>query len=559
MPRYLFLALALVTCLEASAQNRRYSQEDASGGVLLPEEAAYDVKAYDLALRVDPEEKTIDGTLTMDAELLAATEFVVMDLDPRLEVDALSWTSTDTRSEAHERRGRQLWIPAEGLEPGARFQVVIAYGGKPREAPRPPWDGGFTWSRTADGSPWIATTCQGEGADVWWPCKDHPSDEPDQMDLRITAPADLVVATNGRLVSVEDSAEEGWRTHNWHVSTPINNYGVALNIAPYRTITTDFESVAGDSFEFTYWVLPENYEKGVAIFEEFQRQMRFFEEFFGPYPFRGDKYGVAETPHLGMEHQSIIAYGHQYRGDPDLGYDYDWLHHHELSHEWWANLVTARDWNDFWIHEGIGTYTQALYLEQRFGEEAYRKKLASDLKRVKNRGTVAPRDPRTTQEMYFSSNREDAPDIDVYMKGSWICHSLRWVVGDDRFFEILRRWAYPDPALEGTTDGSACRFATTDELIEIAEEIAGIELDWFFELYLRQPGLPELVVTPAEGGLELAWKTPNSLVFPMPVEVRILGQVVRVPMPGGRGWIGTGDEEATEWEIDPLHRILMAR
>ena len=258
-----------------------------------------------------------------------------------------------------------------------------------------------------------------------------------------------------------------------------------------------------------------------------------------------------------MEHQSIIAYGHQYRGDPDLGFDYDWLHHHELSHEWWANLVTAKDWNDFWIHEGIGTYTQALYLEQRFGEEAYRKKLASDLKRVKNRGTVAPRDPRTTQEMYFSSNRDDAPDIDVYMKGSWICHTLRWVVGDEDFFEILRRWAYPDPALEATTDGSACRFATTDELLEIAERVSQEELDWFFELYLRQPELPSLKVTRVEGGLDLEWETPGNRTFHMPVELRIKGNLHRVAMPNGTGWIGFDDD--AEWEVDPLHRVLMKR
>lgn len=561
--------LILLACASVvHAQSRRYSQDNESGGVLLPEEACYDVNHVDLHLRIDPERKRIDGWMGMTATLLEESDTLIVDLDERLEIAEVSLSGPKVgqdmgvfvwqpKAADFEHKSGQVRVTVhEGLQVGGEFRLVIVYGGIPREAPRPPWDGGLTWSKTKDGSPWIATTCQGEGADVWWPCKDHPSDEAESMTLVYEVPEGLIAASNGRLEDSHPCEDEGWTRFVWQVTTPINNYGVALNIAPYETISETYTSIAGDEFEFVYYVLPENKEKGLAVFPEFKRQMAFFEEFCGPYPFRADKYGVAETPHLGMEHQTIIAYGHMYRGDLDLGYDYDWLHHHELSHEWWANLVSCRDWKDFWIHEGIGTWTQALYLEQRFGREAYFAKMHHDLKRVKNQGSIAPRDARTTQEMYFASNRPDAPDIDVYMKASWVLHTMRWLVGDEAMFTTLRRWAYPDPAMERTLDGSACRFSDTPEMLAIAEKHCGQDLDWFFNLYLHQPHLPELLVRAADGQLHLEWKSPGGLPCSLPVPVKVGDKVRRVEMPGGKATVEIGDED---YAIDPDGWLLMVR
>ena len=300
------------------------------------------------------------------------------------------------------------------------------------------------------------------------------------------------------------------------------------------------KSVAGDEYPVIFWALPENEEKARAFMDEIVEHLAFFEEFCGPYPFRGDKYGVVETPHLGMEHQSIIAYGNRYKGDPN--FDYDWLHHHELAHEWWANLVTCSDWADFWIHEaGIGTYMQPLYLERKFGREAYDKKMRLDLLRVLNRGPVAPGGPRTTDSIYFSQEGDDAPGIDIYMKGSWICHSLRWLLGDETFFQVLRRWAYPDPALEKTTDGSAVRFSDTDEIQAIAERVSEVELGWFFQAYLRTAALPELVHSTKDGVLTMEWRAPGGGAFPMPVEVEWAASSAasRPPAAGPRSRWGT--------------------
>ena len=544
----LLLAIASVGC--ASTADATFRRD--SGGPLLPEQAAFDVLHYDLDVTVMPETRSIWGVVTLRAAVLEPLSALVLDLDPALKVERVDERGL-SRGYSHAA-GRLVIDLEETRYPGDELILRVAYGGTPREAPKPPWEGGFTWARTQSGAHWIATSNQGEGADLWWPCKDHPSDEPDSMDIHVTVPRPLVCATNGRLTGTRDN-HNGTRTYDWHVSTPINNYVVALNIAPYAEITRSYESVTGEVFPVTYWVLPENYEQGLGLMIQIIEHLRFFEELFGPYPFRADKYGVVETPHLGMEHQTIIAYGNQYR---DNKWGYDWLHHHELSHEWWANMVTAPDWNDFWVHEGIGTYTQNLYTEQLHGEQAYHQSMADNRGRILNRRAVAPREPRSSGQMYFIDldvpDGERQSDSDIYFKASWALHTLRYLIGEDAFFSTLRRMAYPDPRSEERTDGSACRFATTDEFIEIAERNSGRELGWFFEVYFRQPHLPRLVQTRDDSGLRLSWEVPGDLPFPMPVEVRINGELERVAMPEGTAHLSLPADATVE--LDPEDWIL---
>ena len=539
------------------------SENLTSGRPLPLEQAVYDVLHYRLAVRVDPGRKSIEGRCEVSARFLEETGAVSLDLDDRLDVRSVhlddgSWGNDggDGRRARfrHEDGEIRIRLPSDFAKEGSEFRMIVDYGGKPRVAPRPPWDGGFVWAETPSGEPWVATANQMQGADLWWPCKDQPDDEPEGMDILVTVPVGLVCASNGRLVETWEP-EKDWTTYHWRVSTPINAYGVALNIAPYETISTDYTSVAGDTFPITYWVLPENREKGEELFEDILRQVRFFEETFGPYPFRADKYGVAETPYLGMEHQSIIAYGNGYAGNPwGSEHGFDFLHHHEMAHEWWANLVTARNWNDFWIHEGFATYAQALYCEHLGGSEAYRREMGEKRPGIANRGTVAPREPRHTRDMYFG-DRPGSPGGDIYNKGSWILHTLRFVLGDETFFKALRRMAYPDPDKEKLLDGSACRFTTTDEILGIAEEVSGEELDWFFELYLRQPELPRLLQRRRGDKLHLEWDVPGDLSFPMPVEIRVGDELLRVEMgQGDRAVVDVG--EGADVEVDPYAWIL---
>lgn len=553
------MLLSLLLALAQKADEPRLT----SGRPIPPEQSCYDVKHYDLQIRVDPATQSIQGEVTITFKLLRDSDGVELDLDSRLVVSAVTtgWIAID-----HDDHGPARFTHVQGVlrvsapetfqrhvtHPETLFTVSVRYGGQPREAPRPPWDGGFVWSRTKGGAPWVATCNQMQGADLWWPCKDQPDDEANSADITVSVPKPLVCVSNGKLLSVDDDAD-GSRRFHWRVSTPINTYGIALNIAPYETITRDYTSVAGDTFPVTYWVLPENLEKGKILFEDILRQMAFFESVFGPYPFRADKYGVAETPHLGMEHQTIIAYGNNYKMDrwgEDRGYDE--LHLHEFAHEWWANLVTCANWNDFWIHESFASYAQALYAEHVGGEKAYFTEMREQMRFV-NQAAIAPRAKKSTAEMYFG-DQPGSPGGDIYAKGAWVLHTLRWLLGDEPFFRALRRMAYPDPAKEKTTDGSACRFATTDEILRIAEETSGVELDWFFEVYLRQPALPELTARLQGEELRLEWRSPTGQPFPMPVEVQLGSESVRVECPGGQGRLDLGKNSF--YLVDPRDRVL---
>ena len=525
-----------------------------SGGELRPEQAAYDVLSYALELRVDPEAREIQGACTVRARLLEPLDVLLLDLDPALEVVG---AQEGDELLAVERGHGTVEVDLGGERPaGTELAVRVEYGGAPRVAPRPPWEGGFQWEQTPSGAPWIATSNQMDGADLWWPCKDHPSDKPDEMWLTIEVPEGLRCVTNGRSTGVE--IVDGWERSSWHVSTPISNYCVALNIAPYVEIALEYESTSGDTFPLTFWALPESEEQARAILPEFAAHMRFFEERFGPYPFRADKYAVVETPHLGMEHQTVIAYGNQFRDDP---WDYDWLHHHELSHEWFSNLVTAPDWNDFWIHEGFGTYTQNLWIEQTHGADGLRRSMDAHLPRILNLRAVAPRSAKHTGEMYFTSLEGEwgqlQSDSDIYFKGAWFLHTLRWHIGDEALFGAMRRLCYPTEALERVTDGSHCHFATTDDFLALAEEASGMELDGLFEVYLRQPALPELLVEQTGTQLQLRWQLPEGVDadFDLAVPVEVAGSEHRVAMPGGMGTLELPAADAL-WEVDPAHWLL---
>ena len=515
----------------------------------MPEQAAYDVTFYELDLNIDPDAKSIDGSVRIQAEIVAPMTYFVLDLDTLLNIERVeekvdgNWESRPLRRDIGK-----VWIDLDRTrQAGESLEMRVHYGGKPRVAPNPPWNGGFTWQKTSSGADWIATTCQTNGADLWWPCKDHVSDEPDSVAIHIRVPQPLVVATNGRLQSVEEDGDH--RTYHWLVSTSINIYNVALNIAPYEVIKGEMKSqVADEPYPVEFYVLPEDAEKGREFFPEIMAHLDFFERFLGPYPFRADKYGVAQTPHLGMEHQTIIAYGANFNngsmtGGKDWGFDA--LHHHELAHEWWGNLVTNFDWRDMWLHEGFGSYMQGLYIEELSGKEAYREYMGRS-RFFRNTLAVAPLQSRSAAEIYR------AP---IYTKGAWILHTLRYVMGDDHFFQALRRMAYPDPALEKVTDGSHTRFAGTEDFQSICESISGTDLSWFFDLYLRQPALPVLHSRIEGNEWQLSWETPDDLPFPMPVTVKKEGKTTQVMIPkeGLMIKVKKGDQP----EVDPEGWILM--
>jgi aminopeptidase N len=496
-----------------------------SGGPLLPEQAAYDVTHYNLDLFINPADSTIKGSVTITAKIVQPLDHFVVDLDTLLIVDnvyELDDADKSYNKSYYRQSGKVRIVLNTTRQPGENIKLKIDYGGKPLIALRPPWTGGFQWTKTKDGLPWIATSCQGEGADIWFPNKDHVSDEPDSMNINIRVPDPLFCASNGRLLSQENH-DDNTTTYHWFVSNPINNYNVALNIGPYKLIDTIYTSIAGDQFPVMFWVLPEDYEKGVNFFPEILEHLKFFEKLLGPYPFRADKYGVVQTPHLGMEHQTIIAYGAKFNNSAMTGRDwgFDALHHHELSHEWWGNLVTNSDWRDLWLHEGFGTYMQALYVEELQGIEKYHEFMSAN-KNFRNEFVVAPRESKSENEIVNSP---------VYTKGAWFLHTLRYVIGDEAFKLALRRMVYPTPGMELVTDGSQTRFASTDDFLTISERTSGKKLDWLFEMYLRQPFLPKLDLKIVDNSLSLKWITPNDMSFPMPVDIKLGSNTRKIVIP----------------------------
>ena len=546
----LALLIFLTGCLRA--QRRHPAASTTSGGPLRAEQAAFDVHFYDLRIRVLPEEQALIGALTMEAHVVQPSNRFLLHLDTLLTVDSVSDTRQKGITFQHTPSG-ELWLEYPlTRQPGEQLSVTIRYHGKPRVAPNPPWIGGFVWDHTPDGQPWIGVACQQDGADLWWPVKDHPSDEPDSMAIHITVPQPLIAASNGRLRGITPHGDST-QTFHWFVSTPINTYNVTLNIAPYVHLKDVYHSITGEDVPMHLFVLPRHEQKARKRISEFKRQLHFFESLLGPYPFRADKYGLAEAPFLGMEHQTLIAYGYDFKHNE---FGYDWLHHHELSHEWWGNMVTVYDWRDFWLHEGLGTYMQPLYVEQLHGREAYIKNMLQFRSQIVNEVPVAPRESKSTREIYFLPPDYTRSNLDIYYKGAWILHTLRYLVGDTTIFHVLRRMSYPDPALEQTHRGQACRFATTDDFLHLLEEATGRDFDWFFDVYLRQPALPRLEHRIQNNRLILWWDVPHQMPFPMPVEVRINQHIQRIDLSEGKASIPL--PPGAEVVIDPHHWLLKA-
>lgn len=518
-----------------------------SGRPLAPEQAAVDFESALLGFRVLPEEQRLEGDATLDFRIRSTLPRLVLDLDrefsiERIEVDgqalpASAWRNPD---------GRLAIDLPRPMATGERVRARIVYAGKPRVPKKAPWDGGVVWAKTPEGKPWIATAVQGEGCDLFWPCIDNPQREPAVVEQRITVPAPLVAAGNGVLLRSEE--HDGWRTYHWRTRSP-NTYAIALNIGPYEELTGEYRSRYGNTIPLHFWHLPGREEKAKGLFEEFRLALDFFEQVIGPYPFADEKMGVVETPHLGMEHQTINAYGNDYR---KTEYGFDWLLHHEFAHEWFGNQMTNADWDDIWLHEGFGTYMQPLYMQWLRGDMEYYAGLLRQRAGIRNERPLVSGRSRVVEAVY---REETGPGGDIYDKGSWILHALRGLIGDEAFFASVRRLVYGrDDPLPGNFKP---RLATTREYEEIVNDVTGGNYGWFFDVYAHRAALPELLAERDATGLRLRWKTPDELPFPMPVEVRIGGldgRIATVPMTGGHGHVDLAP--GAHYTLDPHSKLL---
>ncbi|MDQ3478549.1 MAG: M1 family metallopeptidase [Pseudomonadota bacterium] len=549
------LALALIILIGLIAltwMNREKPKGDltaftrGTGAPLTAEQQSVNFTHADLTFRVDPARKAIEGRSILTFDVRRPIAKIQFDLDRDLPIEAIAvdgqpldegrWSNPEGRATVELPRTYNA---------GQRLQLAIDYGGKPHVAKRAPWDGGFVWSKTPQGEPWVATAIQGEGCDIFWPCFDNSLVEVGTVDLHIDVPEGLVAPGNGRFMGVT-AGKDGRRVWNWRAKSP-NNYAISLNVAPYKELRANHESRFGNVIPMHFWYLPGNEEKAKRLFNEFGPTIDFFERNIGPYPFGAEKVAAVETPHLGMEHQTINAYGNEYKPSQE---GYDWLFHHEFAHEWFGNQLTNRDWDDMWLHEGFGSYMQPLYIRERQGQMAYHAMLWKQRAGLLNRFPVVSGKLQLEHEVY---NPETGPGGDIYAKGAAVLHTLREHIGDEPFLRAVRRLVYgrPDPA----PGNFAPRYGTTGEFVGLTSQEAGRDLKWFFDVYIRSAQLPRLSEQRRGNVLLLQWRTPRGLPFPMPVEVRVDGRVQTVPMTGGRGSVTLPGANSV-WTVDPGAKVL---
>ncbi|AQR62712.1 peptidase M1 [Brevundimonas sp. LM2] len=511
-----------------------------------PEQEAVRFDKADLTIKVLPDDKAIDGVAVLDFTVTAPIQRLAVELDTlyvisevRLDgavVPADRWSNPD---------GRLTVEVPTGLAERDTPTLTIAYAGQPRVAPRSPWDGGFVWSTAPTGEAWVGSAMQLNGCDLLWPCIDNSNAEPGVVDLHVVTPANVMAPGNGVFQGMTDNAD-GTKTWSWRAERP-NIYAININVGPYEEVTAPYASRFGNTFPMSYWHLRSDDPAKVArLFAEFAPMLDFFESTVGPYPFGHEKMGVVETPYLGMEHQTINAYGNAYKVD---GHGYDTLLQHEFAHEWFANQLTNRNADDMWLHEGLGSYMQPLYARFLHGERYMQAELKDQREGLANQFPVVSRTNRTVNAVYGGS---EGPGGDIYNKGSLIAHTLRMTIGDDAFFEVIRRLVYgrPDPR----PGNFAPQLSSTVEMNAIVNDVTGQDYDWFFDAYLYQAALPVLNQTRSGDQLTLSWTVGGDGAFPMPVDIEVDGQARTVPMTDGQATLTVPAKALIL--IDPDNKIL---
>jgi aminopeptidase N len=539
---------AVIEALESAARGEPFDDDvhpgtTRTGKPMSAVQAAFDVRHYGLSLRVMPDTRTIDGTLDVTFAALDSLEAIELDLDPRLDVHGAR-LGDRALSVTRNEDAFTVALP-EAMAPGARATVSIDYGGKPHIAKAPPWHGGFVWSEV-DGTPWFATAVQTEGCDLWWPCKDTYADKPDEgVRVSISAPKGVTVASVGVLESVEDQGD-GFETWHWVSHHPYAGYAIAINGGPYELVEREYTGVNGTTYPIRFWALKENADKARELIEtDAVPDLEFFERMIGPYPWGDEKVGFVETPHLGMEHQTINGYGEQYKAGP---YGFDWLLHHELAHEWFGNVMTHARPQDSWLHEGYGAYLQHVYAEETVGRMGY----FDGMFRAYTDSEHC--DPVTNPAVGDVGEAFD--NRDIYTKGAWMLHTLRNYIGEDAFWAGTRRLIFDTAEPWSLQYPIRSRYRTTEDFTRIMSEEAGEDVSWLVDTYLYEAGMPELEKTRENGRLTLSWSVPGGRPFPMPVDVAVNGEVKVVEISSDAGILEVPDTARVV--IDPDSKILRA-
>ncbi|MGR7811948.1 M1 family metallopeptidase [Lacinutrix undariae] len=505
----IFLLLAFITIsLSGNSQSllvekNNFSHQDTLRGSITPEREWWDLTYYHLDITVNPDKKFISGKNTIQYNVLHSYSVLQIDLQAPLKITKAIQNHKELQI---NKDGNAHFIKLiDAQKTGDINAIDIYYEGHPKEAIKAPWDGGISWKKDSLGNHFVASSCQGLGASVWWPNKDHMYDEVDSMLISVNVPKGLTNVSNGRLKSVEE--KEHSTTFNWFVNNPINNYGVNINIGNYVNFSEVYKGEKGD-LDMNYFVLDYNLQKAKKQFKDAPKMMKAFEHWFGPYPFYEDSFKLVEVPYLGMEHQSSVTYGNKFKNGylgRDLsgtgwGLKFDFIIIHESGHEWFANNITNKDIADMWIHESFTAYSESLFLEYYYGKKAGSEYSIGTRKSIKNDRPLIGT---------YNVNKEGSGDI--YYKGANMLHTLRQLINDDK------KWRH---ILRTLNSKFYHQTVTTKQIEDYLAQASGLDLEGFFNQYLRTTKIPALEYKIYKREIKFNW---NHVVdnFNMPVEIII--------------------------------------
>ncbi len=511
---FILLLFLFASEFQIAAQYKASKQENASRqevlrGSITPERQWWDLQHYSLAVEFDIASKSIKGSNEISFRVLKPGNKMQIDLQEPLSITRIVYRNSDLK---FEREGNVYWVNFDKpLKEGTEDKIKIYYGGKPVESKNPPWSGGITWTKDDKGNDFIATTCQGIGASIWWPNKDHGYDEPDNgMRISVTVPENLTAVSNGRLKKTDHNTAGKTKTFQWEVTNPINNYGVNVNIGNYVNFAEKFEGEGGE-LDLSYWVLAQHKERAVKQFKEAPRTIKAFEYWFGKYPFYEDSYKLVEVPYLGMEHQSSVTYGNGfqngYRGrdlsGTGVGLKFDFIIVHESGHEWFGNNVSMIDSADMWIHEGFTNYSENLFVEYNFNKKEAEDYVIGTRRNIQN-----------DQPIIAAYGVNKSGSSDMYYKGGNLLHTIRHIINDDAKWRSI---------LRGIQKDFWHKTVTTAQIENYIGEKAGIDLSKVFDEYLRTTKIPELNYF--VNGKNFTFHYENVVKgFAMPLRVKINGK-----------------------------------
>ena len=484
-----------------------FSRQDTLRGSITKERSWWDLNRYHLDISVKPEEKFISGSNKISYTVLKSHDLMQIDLQTPL---ILTKAIQDNSELEIIHDGNAHFIKLKKKQNvGSKEELIVYYEGNPRVAVRAPWDGGISWEKDKNGNHFIASSCQGLGASVWWPNKDHMYDEPESMLMSVNVPKGLTNVSNGRLVKIDKMSDS--TTFHWEVVNPINNYGVNINIGDYVNFSEIYKGEKGD-LDMDYYVLSYNLEKAKVHFVDAIKTMQAFEYWFGPYPFYEDSFKLVETPYLGMEHQSSVTYGNKYRkgylgrdlSGTGWGLKFDYIIIHETGHEWFANNITYKDIADMWVHEGFTTYSENLFVDYHFGKKASSEYVIGTRRGIGNKKPIIGP---------YNVNKGGSGDM--YSKGANLLHTLRQVAGNDKVWRNV---------LRGLNKDFYHKTVTTYEIENYISEKMKINLKPFFNQYLRDIRIPVLEYNLIDGKMSFRW---NNVVegFKMPIDLIVTDHI----------------------------------